>query len=136
MNDSPRETLRKRPLITLTLQSLDLSAEELQADAEALLPQLREIEGVEDLGLVALAEAPPNTKSMGGFVLGALKFTIENSNILKGLLGVGNAIVGNGKGVKLTVKAASGQEYSAEAKDLAELEQIIQMAEASLGRLE
>jgi hypothetical protein len=126
--------MRYSPVITLTFQSADLSEEQLQAEMENLLPQLREVEGIDEVGLVAVDEAPPQTKSIGGFVLGALKFTIDNSKILTGLLGVGNAIVGNGKTVKLTVKAANGEEFSAEAKTVAELEQMQQMAAAFLDR--
>jgi len=123
-----------RPAITLTFQSANLSDEQLQSDVEELLPQFREIDGVAEVDLVAVDEAPPNTKSVGGFVLGALKFTIENSKILTGLLGVGNAIVGNGKTVKFSVKASNGKEFSAEAKTLAELEQMQKMAEDFLNR--
>jgi hypothetical protein len=123
-----------RPSITLTLQSDELSDERLQSDVESLLTQIREIEGVADLGLIAVDEAAANTKSVGGFFLGALKFTIENSKILSGLLTMGNAIVGNGKTVKMSVKAANGMEFSAEARNLAELEQIQQRAEEFLNR--
>jgi hypothetical protein len=125
-----------RPSITLTFQSAELSDDALQTDVENLLPQLEEVSGVTDVGLVAMAEAPENSKAMdgGAWVLGALKFTIENSKILTGLLAVGNAIVGNGKTVKISVKAANGNEFSGEAKNLTELEQVQQMAEDFLNR--
>jgi hypothetical protein len=122
------------PVITLTFQSEDLSEEQLQAEMESLLPQLREVEGVDEVGLVTVDEAPPQTKSIGGFVLGALKFTIDNSKILTGLLGVGNAIVGNGKTVKFSVEGANGEKFSAEARSVEELAQMQQMATAFLDR--
>jgi hypothetical protein len=121
--------------ITLTFQAPDRTSDQLQTDMETLLPQIREIAGVESAAL-AMEAAPDGSKAGDGFIVGVLKLTIENSKILTGLLGVGNAIVGNGKTVKMTIKSKSGDEYSAEAKDLAELERMIQMAEASLERLE
>jgi hypothetical protein len=126
--------MNDRPLITLTFQSDNLSDDELQSDMERLLPQLREVEGIEDAHLVTVAEAPANTKSVGGFVLGAMKFTIDNSKILTGLLGVGNAIVGNGKTVKFSVEGANGEKFSAEARSVEELAQMQQMATAFLDR--
>jgi hypothetical protein len=122
------------PVITLTFQSADLSDEKLQEQVEDLLPQLRDVQGVNEVGLVSAGEAPENSKAIGAMALGALKFTIDNSKILTGLLGVGNAIVGNSKTVKLTVKAANGEEFSAEAKTVAELEQIQQLAADFLDR--
>jgi hypothetical protein len=123
-----------RPSVTLTFQSADLSDDRLQSDVEELLPQLREIDGVAEADWIAVEVAPRGSKAFGDVVLGALKFTIENSKILTGLLAVGNAIVGNGKTVKISVKAANGNEFSGEAKNLAELEQVQQMAEDFLNR--
>jgi hypothetical protein len=134
MSDQLRSNHEGRPIVTLAFQSADLSDERLQENVENLLPQLREVGGIADVGLVPLAEVPENSKAIGAMALGALKFTIDNSKILTGLLGVGNAIVGNSKTVKLTVKAANGEEFSAEAKTVAELEQIQQLAADFLDR--
>ena len=123
-----------RPSVTLTFQSADLSDDKLQSDVEELLPQLREIDGVAEADWVPVETAPRGSKAFGDVVLGALKFTIENSKILTGLLGVGNAIMGNGKTVKISVKASNGNEFSGEAKNLTELEQVQQMAEDFLNR--
>ncbi len=120
--------------VTLTFQSADLSDDKLQSDVEELLPQLREIDGVAEADWVPVEAAPRGSKAFGDVVLGALKFTIENSKILTGLLGMGNAIVGNGKTVKISVKAANGNEFSGEAKNVEELEQVQQMAEDFLNR--
>ncbi len=123
-----------RPYVTLTFQSADLSDEKLQSDVEELLPQLREIAGVAEADWVPVEMAPRGSKAFGDAVLGMLKFTIENSKILTGLLGVGNAIMGNEKTIKISVIAANGNEFSGEAKNLAELAQVQQMAEAFLNR--
>jgi len=68
--------------------------------------------------------------------LGALKFTVDNSKILTGLVGLGSAMLGNGKTVEVTIKTSKGQEIIGKAKNSAELEQVVQMAAATLMRLE
>ena len=125
-----------RPAITLTFQSANLSDERLQANVEGLLPQLRDMDGVAEVGLVPVAEAPENSKAIGAVVLGALKFTVDNSKILTGLVGLGSAMLGNGKTVEVTIKTSKGQEIIGKAKNSAELEQVVQMAAATLMRLE
>ncbi len=125
-----------RPAITLTFQSANLSDERLQANVEGLLPQLRDMDGVAEVGLVPAAEAPENSKAIGAVVLGALKFTVDNSKILTGLVGLGSAMLGNGKTVEVSIKTSKGQEIIGKAKNSAELEQVVQMAEATLMRLE
>jgi len=124
------------PAITLTFQSAHLSDERLQANVEDLLPQLRDMDGVAEVGLVPVAEAPENSKAIGAVVLGALKFTVDNSKILTGLVGLGSAMLGNGKTVEVTIKTSKGQEIIGKAKNSAELEQVVQMAAATLMRLE
>ena len=124
------------PAITLTFQSAHLSDERLQANVEDLLPQLRDMDGVAEVGLVPVAEAPVNSKAIGAVVLGALKFTVDNSKILTGLVGLGSAMLGNGKTVEVSIKTSKGQEIIGKAKNSAELEQVVQMAEATLMRLE
>lgn len=125
-----------RPIVTLAFQSADLSDERLQENVENLLPQLREVGGVADVGLVPLAEVPENSKAIGAMALGALKFTIDNSKILTGLVGLGSSMLGQGKTVEVTVKTSKGQEIIGKAKNLAELEQVLQLGEATIKRLE
>jgi len=124
------------PAITLTFQSAHLSDERLQANVEDLLPQLRDMDGVAEVGLVPVEEAPVNSKAIGAVVLGALKFTVDNSKILTGLVGLGSAMLGNGKTVEVSIKTSKGQKIIGKAKNSAELEQVVQMAEATLMRLE
>ena len=125
-----------RPAITLTFQSANLSDERLQSNVEDLLPQLRDMDGVAEVGLVPVEEAPVNSKAIGAVVLGALKFTVDNSKILTGLVGLGSAMLGNGKTVEVSIKTSKGQEIIGKAKNSAELEQVVQMAAATLMRLE
>jgi|GEM_PF-6281797 hypothetical protein len=64
--------------VIVALQDADLEDEELQEYAQNLLPQLREFEGVEDVGLVPNdqpVEIPGMTsKDAGAFILGAIAF--------------------------------------------------------------
>jgi hypothetical protein len=125
--------MTNRILVTLMFHSPNLSDEHLQSEVQGLVLQLQGCDGVEDADFIPVEMAPPGTKSMdGGFVLGALKVLIENSNILKGLLTVGNALMGNGTTLKINVKAANGEEFSGEAGNVAELEKIRQQAEIFL----
>lgn len=125
-----------RPSIILTFQSAELSDDKLQSNVEEMLPQLREIDGVKNVGLVPVVEAPENSKAIGAVVLGALKFTVDNSKILTGLVGLGSAMLGNGKTVEVTIKTSKGQEIIGKAKNVAELEKLVQLGEATIKRLE
>lgn len=125
-----------RPSIILTFQSADLSDEKLQSSVEELLPQLRDVSGVDDVGLVPVVEAPENSKAIGAAVLGALKFTVDNSKILTGLVGLSSAMLGNGKTVEVTIKTSKGQEIIGKAKNAAELEKVVLLAEVTIKRLE
>ena len=121
--------------ITLTFQAPELDNEDLQAEVERLLPQVREIEGVEQANLIAVELPPDGSKAGGGFVLGALKFVADNSKIIQGLLGLSNALLGN-KTLKMTVKATDGSEFSGEAKNREDLEYLLQQAEVFYQRRE
>jgi hypothetical protein len=61
---------------------------------------------------------------------------VENSKILTGLVGLSSALFGKGKTVEVSLKTSKGQEIIGKAKNLAELEQVVQIAEATLKRLE
>ena len=53
--------------VTIALKSPDLDDQELQESMENLLPQLREVDGVEQANLVAVEEIPEGAKSRSGF---------------------------------------------------------------------
>lgn len=67
--------------VTISLAELGLDDEELQKKVQNLLPQLREVDGVEEADLVAVENAPQGTKSISGFVWGLLKAQIKAANI-------------------------------------------------------
>ena len=119
--------------VTIAFQDPELDDEDLQTDVERLLPQIREIDGIEAVGLVPVEEMPVGAKSIGGIVVGAAKFAIDNSNILKGLVFVGNRLI-NGKTLKATFKAPDGREFSGEAGSRSDFEYLLQQAEAFFDR--
>ncbi|KST68225.1 hypothetical protein [Mastigocoleus testarum] len=67
--------------VTISLSEPDLDDEELQAEAENLLPQIREVDGVEEANLITLAQAPTGSKAFGGFAVGKLKALVNPKNL-------------------------------------------------------
>jgi hypothetical protein len=63
--------------VTISLNELDLDDEELQAQVQNLLPQLRDVDGVEDADLVAITDVPKGSKALGGFSLGTFKALVN-----------------------------------------------------------
>jgi len=121
--------MSNRTEILLTFQAPDLDDEDLQIYVERLLPQIRDIEGVEKANLVGAETTVEGSRSIGGFALGAVKVVAENSNIIKGLWSLSNTLTGNNKTLKMTVKAPDGREFSGEAKSRDDFEYLMQQAE-------
>ncbi|MEH2291965.1 sugar ABC transporter permease [Nostoc sp.] len=104
--------------VTISLSEQGLDEEELQAEVENLLPQIKEVDGVEDANLVAVTEAPQGSKALGGFLLATLK-AVGNPALIKPLFGfLSTRLSGktieieveiNGK--KLKVKASNQEEF-------------------------
>ncbi|MEH2410583.1 sugar ABC transporter permease [Nostoc sp.] len=113
--------------VTISLAELGLDDEELQTEVENLLPQLREVDGVENADLVAVENAPKGTKSISGFVWGLLKAQINASNI-KSLFKFLSDRFGN-KPIKIGVKAPDGRELNIEASGREEFEFALQKAQ-------
>lgn len=99
--------------VIVTLKNPELSDEEIQASVRTLKNQLAELEELQDVTLIPVAEASSGTKGIGGFVLGKLK-ALLNLNALKkvvGLLGqnlFGSSIEveakGNGRELKIKIR--------------------------------
>ncbi|MFN6519298.1 MAG: sugar ABC transporter permease [Nostoc sp. CreGUA01] len=113
--------------VTISLTELGLNEEELQAEVQNLLPQLREVDGVEEADLVPVENAPQNTKSISGFVWGLLKAQIKAANIAT-LFKFLSDRFGN-KPIKIGVKAPDGRELNIEASSREEFEFALQKAE-------
>ena len=61
--------------VTISLSAPDLNDQELQAEVENLLPQIREVDGVEEANLVTVKEAPDRAKG-DGFIVGTIKAVV------------------------------------------------------------
>ncbi|MBE9207474.1 sugar ABC transporter permease [Nostoc sp. LEGE 06077] len=116
--------------VTVSLAELGLDDEELQAQVQNLLPQLREVDGVEDADLVAVAEVPEGSKALGGFLLGLLNAEVNAKN-LKSLFGFLGDRFGN-KPIKILLKAPDGREINIEASSREEFDFAYQKAQEFL----
>ncbi len=117
-------------LMTISLTGLDLDDEDLQAEVQNLLPQLREVDGVEDADLIPVENAPKKTKALGGFLLGLLNAEVNPANI-KTLFQFMSDRFGN-KPIKMVLKAADGRELNLEASSREEFEFACQKAQEFL----
>lgn len=116
--------------ITISLQDPSLDDEELQAEIENLLPQIKEVDGVENADLVPVEKAPKGSKALGGFLLGMLQAEVSVANI-KALFGFLGDRIG-AKPIKISVKAADGRELNIEASSQAEFDYAYQKAQEFL----
>ena len=114
--------------LIISLSELGLDDEELQAEVENLLPQIREVDGVEDAVPVEVAEIPENSKSLTGYALGMLKTVLIDKGHLKNVFGFLRDRFGN-KPIKLVVKAPDGRELNLEASSKEEFAFAMQQAE-------
>ena len=114
--------------LTISLSELGLDDEDLQAEVENLLPQIREVDGVEDAGLVEVTEVPESSKSLTGYVLGMLKTVFIDKGNLKNVFGFLRDRFGN-KPIKMTLKAGDGRELDLEASSIEDFASAMQQAE-------
>ncbi|MFB2981542.1 hypothetical protein [Microseira sp. BLCC-F43] len=116
--------------ITISLQDPSLDDDELQAEVENLLPQIKDVDGVENVDLVPVTEAPKGSKALGGFLLGMLQAEVSVANI-KALFGFLSDRLG-GQPIKMNVKASDGRELNIEASSQAEFDYAYQKAQEFL----
>lgn len=118
--------------VTISLRELGLDENELQAAVQDLQPQLSEVDGVENVDLVAVENAPPNTKAVGGFLLGLLNAEVNATNIKSLFKFLGDRF-GN-KPIKMRLKAPDGREIDLEASSQEEFEFAFQKAQDFLNK--
>ena len=114
--------------LNISLSELDLDEEELQAEVENLLPQIQEVDGVEEAGLVEVSEVPESSKSLTGYVLGMLKTVLLDKADIKNVFGFLRDRFGS-KPIKMTLKAPDGRELDLEASSREEFEFAMQQAQ-------
>jgi hypothetical protein len=105
---------------TIALNDPNLDSDELEAQAQSLLAQMRDLDEIETVDRVLDPNPPAGNKAMGGILVGLLTAQVSKENALKllGFLGdrLGNKpieleVEDNGK--KLKVKASSQTELTA-----------------------
>jgi hypothetical protein len=116
--------------ITISLQDPSLEDDELQAEVENLLPQMKEVDGVENVDLVPVAKAPKGSKALGGFLLGMLQAEVSVAS-LKALFRFLSDRIG-AKPIKMNIKAPDGRELNIEASSQAEFDYAYQKAQEFL----
>lgn len=114
--------------VTISLADPDLNDEELHEQAENLLPQLREVDGVEEADLVEQEEAPEMAKG-DGFIVGTIKAVIVPGS--KALFDFLKERFTN-KPIKMTIKAPDGRELTIETDNQAKFEFVYQKAQEFL----
>jgi hypothetical protein len=111
--------------VTIALKSPDWDDQELQDSIENLLPQLREVDGVEQANLVAVEEIPEGAKSVGGFLVGILKAEVNPAKIKALFSFLGDRL--SGKTIEMEVEA-NGRKLKVKVGSQAELMIAIQAA--------
>lgn len=119
-------TIASNIKVTISLSEAGLDEEELQAEVENLLPQLRELDGIEDVNLIPITEAPQGSKAFGGFLWGLLNAELNPAN-LKALFGFLSDRF-TGKTIKMEVEA-NGKKLMIEASSKVEFEFAMQKAQ-------
>lgn len=103
--------------VTLALKDPDLEEERLDRTTRNLLRDIKDLDGVEQAGLVSPEEMPEGAKAFGGTLLGIMTAEVSLQNI-KALLGFVGDRLGDkpieieleANGKKLKIKASSKQE--------------------------
>ncbi|MGR8932513.1 MAG: sugar ABC transporter permease [Gammaproteobacteria bacterium] len=113
--------------ITIIIQDPELDDEELQAGVEKLLPQVREVDGVERAELVNLEHPPRGSKAFSGFLLGMLTAEVNPANLKRFMAFLGERLAG--KQIELQVKTPDGRELNIKASSQAEFEFAFQKAQ-------
>jgi hypothetical protein len=99
----------------------------LQAEVENLLPQLREVDGVEEADLVPVVDIPKGAMALGGFVLGMLTSEVNSANIKALMRFLGDRL--GGKQIELVLKKPDGEQLAIKASSQAEFELAFEKAQ-------
>ncbi|NES77383.1 MULTISPECIES: hypothetical protein [unclassified Okeania] len=104
--------------LSITLSDQKLEEEDLQTDTENILSEIEKFDGVQKADLISIEKAEPNTKSIGGFLVGILTAEINAKN-LKALVGyLGDRL--SGKTVKIKAEG-NGRKIDIEVGNLEDL---------------
>ncbi|NER31098.1 MAG: hypothetical protein F6J89_26630 [Symploca sp. SIO1C4] len=99
--------------VTISLEAPQLDDEQLQEATENLRDEIKEVEGVEQADLMPVETAPPDSKGIGGFLLGILTAEINAKNLKTLVRFLGDRLFGktikiktegNGKKLELEIR--------------------------------
>lgn len=113
--------------LIVTIQDPDLNDEELQTKVQLLVPQIREIDGVEEAKLVSVDTAPMGAKSVGGFVAGCFQATVITLKLRPLWEFLGDRIAN--KTIEATFKSPDGREFTGKARNRDDFKYLLQQAE-------
>lgn len=119
--------------ITISIAEPGLDDEELQAKVQALLPQVRQVDGVEDAGLVPITEVPVGSKALGGFSLGKFKALVSPALIKPLFDFLGRGL---GKNFEIEIEVSKeGAKFKGKANSPEDIEYIKQKAEELINQV-
>ena len=120
------------PTVTLTIafNDPDLDSEELDAQAQNLLAQMRDLDEIETVDRVLDPNPPEGNKAIGGMLVGLLMAEVSVANFKKLGAFLGDRL--GGKPIKLKVKAPDGRELELEASSQQEFDYVYEKAQAFL----
>ena len=114
---------------TIAFNDSDLDSDELEAQAQSLLAQMRNLDEIEMVDRVLDPNPPVGNKSMGGILVGLLTAQVSKENALK-LLSFLAERLGN-KPIEMEVEA-NGKKLKVKASSQAELMMAIEAAQQFL----
>lgn len=116
--------------VIVAIRDSELDDEELQKTVEILLPQIREVDGIENAELINVEAAPKGSKALGGYLLGMLTTEINPANIKKFITFLSERL--QGKQIEMQIKSPDGRELNLKASSQAEFEFAFQKAQEFL----
>ena len=114
---------------TIAFNDPNLDSEELEAQAQSLLAQMRELDEIETVDRVLDPNPPAGNKAVGAILVGLLTAEVSPANVKK-LLGFLGDRLGN-KPIELEVEA-NGKKLKVKASSQAELMVAIEAAQKFL----
>ena len=89
--------------LTIAVNDSSLDAEELDELTRNLLREMKDLDELEKVDLVAVEEMPEGSKAFGGFLMGVLQAEVNAANIKRALEFIGDRL--GGKQIELEVEA-------------------------------
>jgi hypothetical protein len=113
--------------VTIAFTDPELNSEELEAQAQNLLAQMKDLDEVESVDRALDPNAPLGNKSVGGFIIGLLTVEVSIANFKKLGAFLGDRL--SNKPIKLKVKTPDGRELELEASSQQEFDFVYQKAQ-------